>query len=136
MEGSAAAATAQPRTRSRRTCSALARSREYSSSLMVPAWRRSSSRKSWSFKASKLLAVARSNEASDLPLLEGEVSADFATLTGARCGSSTDCWAGRFGPATVTEIGFFQRRTAVKKNNTQKPPTSHHLYGSRRPGID
>src|ERR1700720_4277186 len=127
MEGSAAEATAQPRTRSRRTCSALARSREYSSSLIVPAWRRNSRRNSWSFSASRLLLVSRSSPASEFPLLEAEGSAGFATPARSDCDFAAGCSVKTSGPATVTEIGFLHNNTAAKRNNTQKPPTSHHL---------
>src|ERR1700722_10310366 len=59
MEGvTASRVKAQPRTRSRRTFSARARSDAYSSSGMVPAWWRGSRRKSWSFKYSRLVATA------------------------------------------------------------------------------
>src|SRR6266478_5788712 len=53
----------QPRTRSRNTFSARARSCAYSSSEMVPACRRSSSRKSRSFRASRLVPIAESRSA-------------------------------------------------------------------------
>src|SRR5208282_4982483 len=55
--------TPQPRTRSRKTFSARARSSVYSASEIVPAWRRSSRRKSVYFSASRLVPTAASTYA-------------------------------------------------------------------------
>src|SRR5580698_10703442 len=55
--------TLQPLTRSRKTFSARARSWLYSTSEIVPAWRRNSSRKRVSFSASRLVPTAASTSA-------------------------------------------------------------------------
>ena len=54
---------AQPRTRSRRVCSTCARCRAYSSSEMVPAWWRSSRRKSFSLSSSRPPLTSRTTDA-------------------------------------------------------------------------
>ena len=81
----------QPRISSRSTFSARARSRAYSSSEIVPACRRSSSRKRLSFSASRLVPTAASTSFSIAAPFVGAIAAASLTEAGASGAGGAAC---------------------------------------------
>src|SRR5271155_2739873 len=81
----------QPRTRSRISCSMLARSRAYSSSEMVPAWWRSSRRKMESLSESRLVFTCSLTAATPLTGdATGAIGGVACAVVGAGAGAGLD----------------------------------------------
>ncbi len=130
-------ATAQPWTRSRSNCSARPRSRAYSSSEIVPAWRRNSMRSSVSFRESRFEFTSCVNvvDGGDGAGATGAAAAALACLRCALCLAAFGSRRrGRSRALTVSGTGLRSSKPTPTAKIAARPPSRIHFSSSEARG--